>query len=239
MAEIYKNAPLIEALCEFHFSQEQEWDWTIPGTIYEMVKGDFPVKSQQKGIKVIIDGKTGKATQSDDSTVEKVRFFRDDQSALLQVGPHILSVNQLLPYPGWEKFKDLILSSLQIYIDVADPAKLEKVGLRYINRFERTDANLFLIKPYIPINKPIKNYFMRNELYYKEVDSNLIIIMGNQYDQQNDQNFTIIDLEFYSTNQHYISFKSYNDWLETAHNCVEEAFESCISKELKLYLRGE
>jgi hypothetical protein len=36
---------LIEALCEFQFA-DGEWDWTIPGLVYQQIKHEFPIKRQ-------------------------------------------------------------------------------------------------------------------------------------------------------------------------------------------------
>lgn len=47
MARTYNNPPLIEAVCDFHFSSSQPWDWTIPGLFYELWV-DMPPLSTEK-----------------------------------------------------------------------------------------------------------------------------------------------------------------------------------------------
>ncbi|MGQ0654564.1 MAG: TIGR04255 family protein [Betaproteobacteria bacterium] len=46
MPKKYKNPPIIEAICEFRFSETSPWDLTIPGLIYELVKDKFPKRVQ-------------------------------------------------------------------------------------------------------------------------------------------------------------------------------------------------
>ena|SRR5215207_7513665 len=43
---IYKDPPIIEALCEFQFVPSQPWDLTIPGLFYREVKSEFPKRRQ-------------------------------------------------------------------------------------------------------------------------------------------------------------------------------------------------
>jgi uncharacterized protein (TIGR04255 family) len=63
-------------------------------------------------------------------------FFTEDRKMLVQVGPRLLTVNALKPYPHWEGFKpriEMAWKSLQATIEVQG---LERIGLRYINHIE-------------------------------------------------------------------------------------------------------
>ena len=44
MSRRYKNSPIIEAICEFQFEENSEWDLTIPGLVYDRVQNEFPIR---------------------------------------------------------------------------------------------------------------------------------------------------------------------------------------------------
>lgn len=235
--EAVKNWPILEALCEFQFSKDKEWDWTIPGIIYEQVREHFPIKKQESVAAFLIDGKTKKISPQQGS-IDKMRFIRKDESALIQVGPHLFVANQLNPYPGWETYKELIFNNLNIFIKAAEPTGIDRIGLRYINRFNIDDIKTdifdhFYIKPQVPLDRPMKNFFLRSELLYDEIDSTLVITLGNQHDPDQNKNFIILDFDIFSTNKDLISLSSCSNWIEKAHDFLDEAFHSCISEILR------
>ncbi len=43
----YREPPVVEALCEIYFA-DSTWDDTVPGTFYEEIKDEFPVKRRRE-----------------------------------------------------------------------------------------------------------------------------------------------------------------------------------------------
>lgn len=244
MSILLKKQPLIEVVCEFVFSDDNEWDWTIPGVIYEEVKGDFPVKSQEKGFSINFEDKDGEVlTHNVEGRIEKMVFLSKDHSALIQVGPNIFSINHLVPYPGWESFRDMIYKYAEIYFRVAKPKVLNKIGLRYINRFDNINnmndiSKFFNVEPQIPVMKPLKNFFLRNELSYEEIESTLICNMGLVQNEHH-QEFVMLDFDFITSDSSYTGSWRYKEWIDKAHDYIEEAFNLCITDRNRDYLRGE
>jgi len=109
MSAIYANPPIIETLCEFHFEAGEPWDWTVPGLVYARVRHEFPDRAEQRTFQV--DLQAGKALPPRVDTVAKMQFLRKDRSALIQVGPNVLVVNHLPPYPNWNGFRELIFNN--------------------------------------------------------------------------------------------------------------------------------
>ena len=159
MGRRYKNPPIVEALCEFEFISSQPWDLTIPGLIYEKVKDEFPDKRQQIGIGVQLKPTEKGFEHKVEPTPPRIQFYKRDKTALIQVAPDLLVVNQLKPYMTWAKFKPMILDSLQKYRDIANPKGFKRVGLRYINKINIKAETIelsdyFDFYPYIPKNLP-------------------------------------------------------------------------------------
>ncbi|MCS7266118.1 MAG: TIGR04255 family protein [Armatimonadetes bacterium] len=125
MGRLYRNPPIIEAVCEFRFEPSQTWDWTVIGLVYDRIKDEFPLKRQRNEIQLAIHSQGADIMQQ-----MQMQFWRDDEKALVQVGVDLLTVNLLKPYPNWQTFKDLIARMLTIYRNITNPKGFQRVGLR-------------------------------------------------------------------------------------------------------------
>jgi uncharacterized protein (TIGR04255 family) len=116
MGRLYENPPLVEALCEFQFEPNQPWDWTIPGLVYDKIKIDFPKKKQQNMVEMAARIEQDELRPTIKGGVARMQFLRDDETALIQVGPNLLVVNQLKPYPTRDKFRELVKALWQFIV---------------------------------------------------------------------------------------------------------------------------
>lgn len=248
MGREYENPPLIEAVCEFQLEPGQPWDWTIPGLIYSRIAGDFPKKQEQHALQVELKMGPQEKTQTVKDQVARMQFVREDGSALVQVGPDILAVNHLHPYPKWPRFKDLILKSLGVYSDTAKPKGFRRVGLRYINRIvtptpELTIDEYFLLVPSLPDALPrlVGNWIQLVELPFEKDNGVLKIHTGSVRDDSVEGAVFLLDLDFYTLNAEKLSPSGVSEWIELAHGNVETAFESCITDRARelFKVRGE
>jgi len=238
MGRKYKNPPVVEVLCEFEFISEQPWDLTLPGLIYEKIKDEFPDKQQQPGISV----QFRKTERGIEHKVEpaplRIQFHRKDKSALIQIGPNLLVINQLKPYSTWEEFKAMILKNFQIYKEVANPKRFKKIGLRYINivDFDKETVELkdyFRFYPYIPEilqQIPYDTFLNRVEFPYEDGKERLILMLASIIPSKPNVLISILlDIGYVMVTPEYVPFDSISEWLEKAHGKIEQAFESCIT----------
>ena len=135
MGRRYGRAPLVEALCEFRFAPDSPWDLTVPGLVYERVRDPFSEKRQARVIEANLAA-SEKGLEQRLTSSERMQFVRPDQTALVQVGEHLLVVNHLQPYPGWDAFLPLIRQGFQAYTEVTGARKIARIGLHFINRIE-------------------------------------------------------------------------------------------------------
>ena len=138
----YRNPPIDEAVCEFRFGSDPDWDLTIPGKLRTALAADYTGKPRtQKVIDVEI--------QSDEPAhvryghgLAKVLLFTDDGGRAVGVGADVLSIHMLRPYQdpersgrgGWDEFRPRIVQALDEYWHVADPTGVCRISMRYINR---------------------------------------------------------------------------------------------------------
>jgi len=236
MSKVYKYSPIIEAVCEITFKPSQEWDWTIPGLFYEHIKEKFPIKKEKKQFNVQLKTDNDEFAQEIKHSVNRMQFFAQDETRLLQVGPNKLSINKLKPYLNWEDYRSMIVDAFKIYNDVVVPENIDKIGLRYINRIETREMGVE-IEDYLTavpkvsdkISQIFKKWVQRVEIPFENLGALLILQSGSAQDDKLEGVAFILDLDFVSFKQNEIDLDSAVDWIDKAHDEVEHIFEACIT----------
>jgi len=241
MAKKYKNPPIIEALCEFQFVPTHPWDLTIPGLMYEKVKNEFPDKQQKIGVGVqFVPTEKGLEHKMGHSP-PRIQFHRKDKTALIQVAPDLLAVNQLKPYPTWSKFKPMILQNLHMYKEVANPKGFKRIELRYINKINiRAESvelsEYFDFYPYIPKKLPQShtNFISRVEIPYLNNRDRMLITIGSALSERPDTLSIVLDIDYIMSISEAMQIDAVEEWLEQAHSAIESSFEHCIKDKSRI-----
>lgn len=240
MYEPLVRAPLVEAVCEVRFEPSEEWDWTVPGRLYDRIGDEFPQREQVQGFGFTLQIGAGSQplVPAVQSASDRVVMGREDGSALVQVGPHQLVINYRLPYPGWGTFAALIDRILRSYLDLVS-APAQRVGLRYINQIqgpfeEPVDiGSLITLDPPLPpeIDRPLQNFYQRYELLHDDPQGVLVHQTGMQTTPENAA-VLMLDLDFGSLPGSPPAVSEVGNWLHVAHDRVEEAFRASVNREL-------
>lgn len=243
MARTYCKSPLIEAVCDFRFSSSQPWDWTIPGLFYEQIREKFPIKEQLNAVETIIDPVQAKLVQQ---VQPKLQFANEKRDEVIQIGPDNLSIHQLPPYVGWVKFKTSIIDYLQMYARAAHPTGLTSVALRYVNHIEMPlkDMELedyFNLMPQVPhpIPQIFPTFLLNVDVLYELPVSGLRITFGTVVPKIAENFAYVLDLNMLSTGSTELSNDRISDWLETAHERIEVAFDASFTEKAHHELFGE
>lgn len=240
MRRFYENPPIIEAICEFQFEPSQSWDWTIPGLIYAEVKADFPKKRHQNVLKVELSAGKEEIAQNVKGGITRMQFLRNDERALIQVGPDFLAVNHLKPYPNWEIFKGMVVHALKVYHQVANPRAIRRIGLRYVNRIELPEQrveieNYLLAVPKVPEEVPqvFATWVQRVEIPFESANGLLVLQSGSIREDGQSRIAFLLDLDFISLQANTVALDSAMEWVEKAHHEVERTFEACITSKTR------
>lgn len=238
---MYAKAPLVEALCEFHFEAGRPWDLTVPGLFYDKIRNEFPEKRQQNMVSFEVQAEPQGLTHSVASGgIARMQFLRPGGEALVQVGPDNLTINHFKPYPGWPDFKKIIARILAEYREVAHPKGVRRVGLRYINRIEIPSTSVDIdeyIRASPKIPEPIPQIFatwvQRVEIPYESVNAMLALQSGSLHGPKRPHVVFMLDLDFFTLRPEAITLDTAVDWIEMAHNEVENTFEACITPQAR------
>jgi len=245
--EKLQSPPVVEALCEFRFIPSERWDWTLPGRLYDKIRTDFPERAQVNALSMHIEVSSGESPNQKISTApERIQFKKSDGSSMVQMGPHLLVVNQLPPYPHWEGFRTVILNIMGEFIQLYPDFQLARIGLRYINRISLPEevqdlGQMISVPPPLTgaLQRPLKGFYQRYELQHEEPRGILIHQTGIQTTTA--QANLIIDLDFGSTElESVVNLVDIEAWLNRAHYRVYESFVDSLNPMLyKQMKRGE
>lgn len=228
----YKKPPLIEALCEFRFQKTSIPPNIILGRLYEQIEEDFPTIETHRGIGVQAEqGVSSPAIIME----ERTRFVSKDTTRLIQVGPGLLVANQLKPYKNYPSFRTFIQETNDTYYRVAKPEGLRHIGLRYINRIEMAPdkplEEVFHIGFSVPkiFQSLLNPYLLRMEFTYCEGRDRLVVIFATAPAQENSQRAAMLDFDYILAKPDEINGKVL-EWVDEAHDNIEEAFHSCLTE---------
>jgi uncharacterized protein (TIGR04255 family) len=241
MVRRYKNSPIIEALCEIQFEPDSTWDLTVPGLVYERLRDSFPERRQAKVLGVAISPSAEEATVDQQVwATDRMHFVRQDGTALVQIGPHFLAVNQLRSYRSWHDFRPMIQKAYVAYREVAAPTGIHRISLRYINRiqFPARTVNLedyFSFYPFVGPALP-QNYsaFMVGiQVPYQDTQAILQMQAANVVAETPDSIAVILDLAYSLAKPGEVSLDMVFEWIDTGHSRIDETFEAAITEQLR------
>jgi len=223
MRRKYAKSPLVEVICELRFSSDDPYDLTVPGVFWERL--------QEKGY--------SKQLQSEGSDL--VGFLRDDEQAIIQVAPHLLSVHRLKPYESWEEFRDTISLALNTYFPIAKPRQIQSLVLRYVNRVEIqgnkvTLEDYFEFYPQVGKDLPQDHaaFIAGVQIPFEEPPGVLRLQLASARETTEGYMAMILDIAFGLATEVEATPDLIIAWLEGAHKRVEEAFEGSIRDTLRL-----
>ncbi len=239
MGTKYKKPPLVEAVCEFRLTPDTPWDLTIPGLFYERVKNAFPQR-EQRVVQEIELSQEPQGLRQQIRTSERIVLFTEDRKMLIQLGPRLLTVNALRPYPTWQGFKPRIEMAWKSLEDVVEIKGLQRVGLRYINRVElfapKVEVEQYFefypfVGPRLPQN--MVSFIAGSEFSYAEGRDNCRVQLTPEPHFSEGRSAFILDIDYFLAQPTAIKFSDVLGWIEEAHNRVEEVFEGCITDLLR------
>lgn len=236
----YSHPPIVEVVAEFRFVPSEPWDLTIPGLVYDRLRALFPRKRLLK----VLEGETAaeaSGLRQEFRLADRMQFLREDEKAFVQIGPDLLAVNHLAPYPTWEGFRPLIQDALQAYVAVAQPRGLRRIGLRYINRIVIPAnpvelADYLSFRPYVGAGLPqrISGFILGLQSPYDDGRDVLRLQLTTDEPGTPDSVALLLDMDYFMAHPEAVPLQEALNWIETAHLRVQEVFEACITDRLRV-----
>jgi uncharacterized protein (TIGR04255 family) len=241
MSKKYKDPPLIEALCEFYFAPETSQDFeSIIDLLYEKIHTGFPKRDrlQLQASQITLD--TAGIPEITQQLLPLERFQSNSDRVLIQVGQNLLTVNHLKPYTSWEAFLPSVEMGFHAYREVVQPTTIHRVALRYINRIEIMSDRIHLedyfeFRPFIgqKILQDLAAFTLGIQIPHEEARDMLHIQLASVDSGTPNTIAMILDLTYSLVKQGAITLDDISEWLINAHTHIEDAFEACITDQLR------
>jgi uncharacterized protein (TIGR04255 family) len=243
----YQNPTIAEALCELHFALPDgvPWKASLAGDLFKQVQQEFPEMEPQIEVGLKFELGPQRTAQSLLPPRPRMRFKHKERPLQLQLGPNVFTVNVLPRYPGWKKMREDVLSAWQQACLVLKPSKLTRIGLRYINRIERTKENeppahWFKASDYLP--KAVLHsqgaFLSRVE---SQIDShNRVIVTFAEVQQEGEDNKKgiVFDIDRIIEKELALNQKELLAEMDRLHEHIWGIFEAVQTKRLVDHLKG-
>ena len=230
----YKNPPLTEAVFELFF-ETSNWSPAIPGIFYNKVQKKYPIISQSSGGFGISFGPKG--IQLGPGNNDLTQFKSKDGSSIIQLSNNLLTVNKLPEYGGWESYKRMILEALNTLKEVLEIDKVNRVGLKTINKIDikvHTYENFkrhFNVYPVLPKAPNTSSIQLNYETPLNDDSDILAISLATLNKEKGYEAPTLFQLYF--TKIKNVKIQEIEDWIESAHKNLHKAFDDSLTEQCK------
>jgi uncharacterized protein (TIGR04255 family) len=236
----YVKPPIVEAACEFVLPPDSKWDLTIPGMIYEKVRGTFPNREQQVVPKLEVMQQTSREIKQRLGTEERVFLYDAEKKTSLQLGPRLLSVSRRKPYISWDSFRPLIELASKALLETVEFKNFAKVSLSYSNLIEIPGSsaqleNFFEFRPYLGAGLPqnVVNFIVGAELPRADLRDICRITLTTARPAKPDNMCFLLTLEYYLLRPKAVDTAGVMEWVDAAHADIQGAFEAILTPRLR------
>lgn len=134
--ERFRNAPIVEALLDIHVSFSSPINLDQLARFHEPIRDRYPIRQEQVLWEMQFAGQGGAIQQAVKSQPRGLMFKSEDGRRIVQARRDGFTFNWLKPYDRWEALRDESRPLWEHYVEMFHPARITRLGLRYINRLE-------------------------------------------------------------------------------------------------------
>ncbi len=235
----YAKPPLVEVLCELHF-KGSKWEATVAGQFYDRVKERFPAKREDEQYRISFGSGSYSVRAEIGRLPPVIRFASEDGRRVLQIAPDLLVVNQLAPYPGFEAWEPDIFLAFRIFRELAQPAEVAWLALRYINQIIVPGPvgrieEYFTMYPELPqtLGRDTRQFLLRVELASSSPEHRFFMALATCAVGEADQERFTLELHDVVENVNALDEERIRCLVRQAHANIVWAFESAITDRLR------
>jgi uncharacterized protein (TIGR04255 family) len=155
-----EKAPIVEAAIDIRARAETPWSETTVKAQIEQKVADYSYLDSQQVFRHQLTLNAGKPLEQ---TVENVgwkglRIQSSDHLHIAQFNRDGFVFSRLRPYASWVQLEEEALKIWATYEDLARPTQVQRLGLRFINRFDLPPNDLAFEDYLQPAPTPPKNF---------------------------------------------------------------------------------
>ena len=244
--EIFPNAPIAEALMDIRVQLPPNTDPQNLEKLHTKIKKKYTKIEKKYFFETKFEFKQNEqpSIESSPSRFQGFLFRSEKEKKLVQARIDGFTFNKLKPYENWDVFCSEGRKHWENYVKIANPLKVTRIALRYINRieiplpFENFD-DFILINPKIAPELPqaIRHFFIRFEIPNPGINSTAIIT--HTIDKPTDQNRLpfIFDIDVIIESNYFVNEKKIWTDFEKLRDYKNEIFFKSITNKTKELFR--
>jgi uncharacterized protein (TIGR04255 family) len=235
---IYEINPLENVICQLRFPPILKIDSEIPAEFQEKIRIEFPIYNEsieEQGL--IINESPIFSTQK----TKNHEFSTEDGLWKINVTRTFIALSTS-KYERWEQFNEKLNRILKTFVDIYKPPFFTRVGLRYIDVFDRAKLGLNnrswedLIKPYIlgvlgtEISMNVDNFENTYQIKLSEANSTVRVITSLVLHRISREQCFKVDSDFFKSSRTNIEDTSKN--LDFLNKTASKLIRWIITEEL-------
>lgn len=235
MPRKYRKAPLQEALVEVRLEQTQPWDASLPGLFWEGVRKDLPKKRTVDVMELKFELGKEEVTRELGKKEVRLQCLTDDESRIVQIGPHLFVANFIGDYQAWDTARPWAIAKFQAFHKLAENRPIAQVALRYINKIAIPGAGFrwedyFKIGINVPGSNPDMDHVaLERSQPISKPEGRFRTMFRSDTSTDKAAQF-ILDLECTSLPGRRLASDQIADWLDRAHDTIESVFDACFTQ---------
>lgn len=241
--EVFKNAPITEAVLEVVVlpAEETKMESLLP--FYEPIKERFPKVEQGKEVRGGFKVGVGSTSFFEEKPIGYL-FRSLQESKVIQARLNGFAFSKLKPYEDWESFRSEAKDLWKSYIENTKPQKILRISMRYINRIEiplpMRDFKEYIlthlqIAPDLP--QAISQFFIRFEIPNYKIPATAVIIQTIENVTDKNRLPLIFDIDVIRENEYSIDSSEVWTDFENLHDFKNDIFFSSITEKTKELFR--
>lgn len=228
--------PITEAIMEIRFDSELD-EGAVFGIIYNQIKNEYDKVTNLPILEI------PSSLRKQDPNLKYLPYYRlakkDNENALIQIGPRVFSVIITNNYTGWKNFRPMIEYGLEKLEASGAVSKVIRFALRYINFF----AENVLLKSNLQIQLNGKTLNSINSTLRFEIPNGdfLNILTVSNHANKSEPNGVVkgstIDIDTILEQGSSDFFKRKLELLESCHDTEKKLFSDLLSEEYEKSLK--
>jgi uncharacterized protein (TIGR04255 family) len=236
---ILRNTPITEALIDIRVKLPPQVDVKKIDSMYELIKGRYPKKQEQRMSEIKIELKPGEELAKHLTKINGFRYLSSDEKEIVQARMDGFTFNKLSPYTKWEDLRNEARRLWLIYREIACPDLVTRVALRYINNLNipmpiADFGDYLTVPPRVPERLPqgVSSFLTRVVIHEPSIDANAVITQALE-SVVGERVPIILDIDVFKLRSEGIEEENIWSTLENLRDFKNKIFFASITKKLK------
>lgn len=184
----YSRSPIVEARIDIKVQCSPEMEVAHLLKMATEIESEYEIREQLVNLQnsITVEG-TSNAVLSSSFSNNPIGYglVSNDKQSAIQVRLDGFTFSHFIPYPGWDRFKEVGLKFWDIYCKITNPISIDGVAIRYVNRIDIPSLGIelkdyFRTAPEISPDLPavLDAYLMHLQMPIAEIDSTVHIIQA-------------------------------------------------------------